>query len=337
MTPCAITFPRLDRQAVAAYRRLGRGLRLRFQVGDEAGELLLEPGRGPASGGVALSLESRCAVMTLSHADAILSLFGECPVTLADSGNDAGSWFWALFQQCMSPQLMSLFGYLQPLADVRHGPFECRISVVRGASRSVGRMLMSAEGLLALYDAGPWQPLKVPLPDPFPVSIPLVLGYVQLSLGQLRTVHAGDVLLPERLQFNGEGLGSLNVGRLRLDVRIDDEDRLRRLTVCSVEEVAMDDVLFASTDAGALDESLRMLEPDEPFEQLSVALSVRCGALNLSLGELRQLAPGVVLNVEGYGAGMAGLYYGDRPIGQGQLVEVDGCLGLQLSRITFSR
>lgn len=99
----------------------------------------------------------------------------------------------------------------------------------------------------------------------------------------------------------------------------------------------MDDVLFASTEVECVDGLQPGLEADEPFESLLLDLTVRCGTLKLSLGELRQLAPGVVLNMEGYGAGMAGLYYGDRPIGHGQLVEVDGRLGLQLSRISFAR
>lgn len=75
----------------------------------------------------------------------------------------------------------------------------------------------------------------------------------------------------------------------------------------------------------------------EPFDELGMALNVRCGTLNLTLGELRNLAPGAVLGIAGYAPGMAGLYYGDRPIGQGQLVEVDGRLGLQLSRVMFGR
>ena len=73
----------------------------------------------------------------------------------------------------------------------------------------------------------------------------------------------------------------------------------------------------------------------EPFDELSMALNIRCGTLNLTLGELRSLAPGAVLGVSGYAPGMAGLYYGDRPIGLGQLVEIDGRLGLQLSRVMF--
>lgn len=331
MTPTSIKCPQLDSQTVAAHRRLGRGLRFLFEVAGEAGELLLEPGRGPDSG-VSLSFESGCGVMTFTDAGVILSLFGECPVVLANTGNDPDSWFWAFFQQRMSPQLLRLFSYLQPLADVQQGTFECRVSVVLGQSRSVGRLMMPPEGLLALYDAGPWQVIKMPLPESFLVWVPVVLGSLQLTVEQLRTLHSGDVVLLERLQFAADGWGQLSVGRLRLDTQIDDEGGNRRLSICSIEEVAMDDVLFASTEVECVDES-----HDEPFEQLLAGLSVRCGTLKLSLGELRQLAPGVVLNIEGYGAGMAGLFYGDRPIGHGQLVEVDGRLGLQLSRIMFSR
>lgn len=336
MTSTPLKCPRLDSLTVAAHRRLGRGLRFMFEVAGEAGELLLEPGRGPDSG-VALSFESGCGVMTFTDAGVILSLFGECPVVLANTGNDPASWFWAFFQQRMSPQLLGLFSYLQPLADVQPSTFECRVSVVLGQSRSVGRLLLAPEGLLALYDAGPWQAIKASLPEQFPVSIAVVLGSLQLAVEQLRTLHSGDVVLLERLQFTADGWGQLNVGRLRLDTQIDDEGGARRLSICSVEEVAMDDVLFASTEVEREDELAFGLEADEPFEQLLLDLSVRCGTLKLSLGELRQLAPGVVLNIEGYGAGMAGLFYGDRAIGHGQLVEVDGRLGLQLSRIVFSR
>ena len=93
--------------------KLGRGLRFLFRVADEVGELVLEPGPAPDSG-VSLSFESGCGVMTFTDCTAILSLFGECPVVLADTGNDPDSWFWGLFQQHLSPQLTGLFGYLRP-------------------------------------------------------------------------------------------------------------------------------------------------------------------------------------------------------------------------------
>lgn len=153
-----------------------------------------------------------------------------------------------------------------------------------------------------------------------------------LTVEQLRTLRAGDVLAPEHLLFNADGEGQLRVGRWRIKAQIDDEVGRRRLTLCALEELAVDEVMFTGTGT-----DVERHEGDEPFETLLVELSVRCGTLKLSLGELRQMAPGMVLSIEGYGTGMAGLYYGDRPIGHGQLVEVDGRLGLQLSRINFSQ
>ena len=100
----------------------------------------------------------------------------------------------------------------------------------------------------------------------------------------------------------------------------------------------MDEDFIAPHYAGhEEDEPVMDVFGHEPFDELSMALNVRCGTLNLTLGELRNLAPGAVLGIGGYAPGMAGLYYGDRPIGQGQLVEIDGRLGLQLSRVMFSR
>ena len=347
MGSCAVTapvikLPVLDSLTVQAYRRLGRGLRFSFEVAGEVGELLLEPGRAPECG-VSLSLETRCGVMTFSDAGPLLSLMGDCPVVLADTENDPCSWFWALFEQRMSTQLVSVFGYVRPICDVQPQTFECRASIALGQARSVSRLRMAPESLLALYESGHWHPLKASVADRFPFLIPVILGQLQLSVEQLRSVQPGDVVLLESTQLDVEGVGQLNVGKLRLHVMIDDEGARRCLNICSIEEVAVDDVFFASTDvdananANANANAQRVLDEDQSLENLPLALSVRCGALKLSLGELRQLAPGVVLNIEGYSPGMAGLYYGDRPIGQGQLVEVDGRLGLQLSRIIFSR
>lgn len=336
MTVTTIQWPVLDRLMVAAHLRLGRGMRLAFQVAGEHGELLLEPGHAPGSG-VELSVDSGCGVITLCDASILLSLFGECPVVLADAGNDPGSWFWALFEQHLSPQLTALFGYLRPLAEVHPGAYECRVSVVLGASRGVGRLRMTPESLMALLDGGAWLAIKAPLPERFPVVIEVVLGSLQLTVEQLRTVQAGDVVVPEYLHFSADGLGQLSAGRLRLHVQIDDEGGRRCLCIRSVEEVAVDDAFYTNSEVERVDELQDRFDGDEPLEQLPLTLSVRCGALKLSLGELRQLAPGVVLNVEGYDVGMAGLYYGDRAVGHGQLVEVDGRLGLQLSRVNFSQ
>ena len=269
MSVMPITWPRMDARQVAAYRRLGRGIRFSFQVDGEPAELLLEPGHGPKTA-VSHSFDSQCGVITLSDAGALLSLFGECPVVLADGVNDPDSWFWALFQQRMSPQLTRLFGHLRPLAAVQQHTFECRISVSVGQSRSVGQLSMAPQSLLMLHDAGGWQAIRAPLPEDFALAVPVVLGCLPLAIEQLRTVRVGDVLVPEHGQFNADGIGQLRVGRLRLQTQIDDEGGHRSLSVFSIEESAVDDVRLAGTEVAGD-------EIAEPFETLLVDLSVRCG------------------------------------------------------------
>lgn len=85
-------------------------------------------------------------------------------------------------------------------------------------------------------------PLKASVADRFPFLIPVILGQLQVSVEQLRSVQPGDVVLLENTQLDGEGVGQLNVGKLRLHVMIDDEGARRCLNICSIEEVAVDDV-----------------------------------------------------------------------------------------------
>lgn len=66
---------------------------------------------------------------------------------------------------------------------------------------------------------------------------------------------------------------------------------------------------------------------------LSLDLTLRCGALQLSLGQLRCLAEGVVLEVSGIAPGHATLCHGERVLAEGELVDVDGRLGLQITQM----
>ncbi|ROM57446.1 type III secretion protein [Pseudomonas poae] len=322
---------------VAALRRLGGGLRMPFEVDGQSGALQLEPACAP-EGVTPLCFETACGVLAFGEPSSQLSLLGQCPVTLAQAGNDPDSWFWALFEHHLSPQVRALFGYLRLLPTVPALDFGCRLWVSLGASRVAGYLWMSAQSFLALCEAGPWQPTAAPMPDRFQLTLAVTLGRLRLSIAQMCSVREGDVVLLEHSYFQVQGNGYLPVGKQRLHGRIDDAHGPLCLTVSSIEETTVDEDLAVhhAPEAGD-DRPVTDVFGHEPFDELSMALNVRCGTLNLSLGELRNLAPGAVLGITGYAPGMAGLYYGDRPIGQGQLVEVDGRLGLQLSRVMFSR
>lgn len=332
-----LTLPVLNGDKVAACRRLGRGLRLPFQVAGQDGELRLEPGRAP-KGVEALCFDTVCGVLAFAEAGPLFSLLGECPVTLAQAGNDPDSWFWALFQHHLSPQLRALLGYVRLVQAEPPSGFGCRLSVRLGASRVVGYVWLAPQSFLALCDAGPWHAFAAPMPAPFQLALAVTLGSVRLALEQVRGLRAGDVLVLDHALFQAQGNGYVHVGRQRLHGCIDDDTGALRLTLTSIEDTSVDEH-FAAPHPSAHDEDepVEDVFGHEPFDELSMALNVRCGTLNLTLGELRNLGPGSVLGVTGYAPGAAGLYYGDRVIGQGQLVEVNGRLGLQLSRVFFGR
>ena len=87
--------------------------------------------------------------------------------------------------------------------------------------------------------------------------------------------------------------------------------------------------------------------PDEPYnpqsaetqtaldslDQLPLSLTLRCGSLELTLGDLRRIAAGTVLPVNGVTPGFATLCHGERVVAEGELVSVEGRLGLQITRM----
>jgi type III secretion protein Q len=100
------------------------------------------------------------------------------------------------------------------------------------------------------------------------------------------------------------------------------------------ESQSLDEVDDVHTDEPALD--------PQPFEQprsldsldeLPMALTLRCGSLNLTLGDLRRTAAGTILQVSGITPGHATLCHGERVVAEGELVDIDGRLGLQITRM----
>jgi type III secretion protein Q len=74
-------------------------------------------------------------------------------------------------------------------------------------------------------------------------------------------------------------------------------------------------------------------QPLDPLDQLPMALTLRCGSLKLTLGDLRRMAAGTTLPVNGITPGFATLCHGERVVAEGELVDIDGRLGLQITRM----
>jgi type III secretion protein Q len=350
----ALNLPRCSAEDAYARRLLGRGASLDFDVAGEAGVLEITPGTGP-SGGTPVTLECSHGLLTLSEPGAVLSLFGECPVELPAPRTPDDEWFWSLFNDSMSSPLRAVFGYLQPYSEQPETGIECRLQVRLGGAVITSRLSLSAQALCGLLQAGPWQSTPLILAEDWPLHAPMVLGQLSLPAHQLRNLNVGDVLIPEQALFDLSGHGAIRLGRHWLEVRLENQAAPLRLTVLALEETAMDHPIDSETDAtrwdgatpyendavhdGGFNEAEGDVAADRPhaepgrFDDLPLALTIRCGRLRMTLGELRNLAPGSVLEVEGPAPGCAALFYGERAVAHGELVEIDGRLGLQVTRV----
>lgn len=86
------------------------------------------------------------------------------------------------------------------------------------------------------------------------------------------------------------------------------------------------------------DEHANAVEPQQldtlgSIAHLPLSLTLRCGQLTLSVDQLRQLGSGSVLEIHGIAPGRASLCHGEHVVGEGELVDVDGRLGLQITRM----
>lgn len=356
MSARLLEFRRLPGAQAELRRRIGRGLALDFQLGERQGVLTLrQANQACAQDGVTLA--SDLGPLHLNRASALLSLLSSCPALLPDDSDESDDhdWYWSLYNQCLSPQLRELFGHFSPSAQALGDGLPCELEVrldeqcVRSAAQLPTATL---EQLLARPG---WRPLSYrPSPD-WRLSTPLVLGRTALTMGQLKSLRRGDVVLPEQALFQPDGNGSLLLGRQRLHGRLETSPT-PHFIITALEETAMNafasefaadpiaPVLSADATAEAGPENTVedasedfALDVADAFDDLPLSLTLNCGRLSLTLGELKTLGTGSVLSLGKGTPGFATLCHDDRPLAHGELVDVDGHIGLQITRLELGR
>jgi type III secretion protein Q len=174
-------------------------------------------------------------------------------------------------------------------------PLAIDLELAAGPVRGRARLLLPPAAVAAL--AGPPE-LAEPLLA-FPLFASLRGGTAPLLPEELRALAPGDVVLadppPEgrhRLVFPG---GFTAVGTV--------------------------------SDGSFLVEATSM---ENPLAQVSILLDVELARVPLTLSDLSRLVPGATLPVQLDRRGLVTLRIGERPIGRGELVEIDGAVGVRV-------
>ncbi|WP_380184347.1 FliM/FliN family flagellar motor switch protein [Kalamiella sp. sgz302252] len=323
---------KLDRQSARLRQQIGAGCFYPYLLGGEPGVLRLQLADDCLPGEMS---DWRCEAgnLRLSDAQAALSLMSATPTFALPATAPEQLWYWPWWQSQLSGELLTLFGHISVTEEQTAAEFLLLMTLEWGGEQARSLLALSAQTLARLLDKPGWRQEKMPLPAALPLSLPVIIGELMLSPGELKR---GDVLLPQRPCFTPDGRGAIRCAGCLLHGEL----RIQSGTTAHfyLSEMENHDVTLPP------DEFEQQITPDPQWETgstaeaadysaLPLALSVRCGQLRLTLGELSGLAPGATVMIDNVTPGEALLCHGDYPLAKGELVEVEGRLGLQITHM----
>lgn len=229
----------VDSAAAHLSRRLGLGVSLHFSLPGNHGTVSLRPLIvEPVAEPEVHWFSSASGPFGLSDAEALLTLLGELPVTLA---GEFQAWYWQVLNQRMSASVAELLCPLAPLSDITALPaavMTCRIQVQRDGQSVHGLLKADAATLLRMLQSAPWQAHRQTLDEAWLITQPLELGQLSLPWAQLASLQPGDVLLPSLCHFDSDGNGRLQLAGRQWAVQTDSHQG--RLSVQLSHEEALE-------------------------------------------------------------------------------------------------
>ena len=273
--------------------------------------------------------------MDVHQADRFLAHITDVPV-FPEAITDPEPWFFELVNGRLNPAFMNLFGFFAN----GHAKSDMGLTVSLTITRKDTLTFLAklSCSLLAHWrNENRFLPVPNVFDEAFPISIPLIVSRLQLSSGRLLQLKTGDVLLPieNMMSINGEGI--LTVAGTEFDYELEPEPNNSHqhiMTITRKGPVAMnqhdnEESEFEDVE-NHVDGGLMQAPNENDFNDLPLDLTINCGNLSLTLGELKNLDAGSMVLVESVSPGEALLCHGKYLLAKGELINVNGSLGLQI-------
>ncbi|QTF08175.1 type III secretion system cytoplasmic ring protein SctQ [Brenneria izadpanahii] len=339
-----LALPRMYREQADVRNQLAAGLTLPFSREDRPGEIRLTLAE---NGGVEPLSHWRCddGIFALSSPAPVLSLLSDCPLLPETDKQAAQEWYWTLYNQSLAPSVAAVLGQLFPHPAPRTAEIAVAgwLTVSWNGIRTRSRIQASTAWWRALLKRPGWRRIYPALPHSLPFAVPLILADAVLTPETLSRLGCGDVILPTTPYFSPAGQGSITLAQRRLHGAA----RLAGLApyhfvIADMEIIPMNDSFNdAQAQQTAHDEisdivtNKNSMDQTEParLPPLPVTLNIRCGQITFTLPELQRLASGSVLTLRDVVLGEAWLCHGDIPLAHGELIDIEGKLGLQITRL----
>jgi type III secretion protein Q len=163
---------------------------------------------------------------------------------------------------------------------------------------------------------------------PVPVTLASRVAFTQLTLGALKRVRPGDVILADTTAgpgraflVAGERLAASGVWRDRAVVL---QERPRKIA-------SIDGGAWSMSSAGTYDEA--PAAGDAELDDIQIRVFFELGRKEVPLGELRSLIPGYVFDLNRDQRTAIDIYAGTQRVGCGEIVQINGALGVRVTRL----
>lgn len=341
MNKAALLFPPVSKDEVIARQYLDRQPILNFQLNGQKRQLRLFPLQAEERlPNKPICFSSQYGKLRFYNVEPLLSQLSLCPL-LAENNNDSAQWYWDVYNAALSQEIKHILGYLQPAQESYEPEIYCWIEIKNSEQHEKGLMALSPLTLIRLFQHSAWHFSSVSQNKRFLLSFPLILASTELTAAALRHLRVGDIVLPEKRLFNPAGSGQLQIGTQCFSLQ-QCAPLAHSFTIVSHKEIEMEftpvDTAFPHPDATIPPVPLSREIPAEPHEMpdlssVPLRITLRAGTLTLTLEALQSLRAGSIVTFTDFTPGQAAIYYGERPLAQGTLVDVEGVLGLQITRM----
>lgn len=242
----------------------------------------------------------------------------------------------------------------QPPPALPHA-FTWQLDAPQGTQALAGQLRTDSLGLLLMAGLASGLPLRDgPLAgaDSLPLHLHLDIGYATLAVEELQQLGLGDVLLMERSFLSAEqvlwlqapGAGGLHVRFPAIPALAgtgdaDDTDSADGAEPAEPENAARIAAPFLTVVqpwTHAMPDLENPLSEAASFDAIPVRLSFDLGEVTLTLAELRALQPGQAIRLGHPIAGAVRIRANGALIGEGELLAIDGQLGVSVGQLFTS-
>lgn len=203
-----------------------------------------------------------------------------------------------------------------------------------------------AFSLLALAPASTWLDLlkheswsrdRRPASDYFdiPFCSTIVIARHTMPIDALRTISTGDIFVPTSCRFGSDGEGSIQLAGLKMEVSYAGPSGLK---IKNMEgDVELDDT---GETVGQEDndpfpavqgEQRSGADTGNALDSIPVTLDFELGQVAMSFGALREIGVGAIIEVSGGSPACITIASNGRTLGQGEVVDVNGQLGIRVT------